>query len=114
VAHLRTNRQVEHANDMILQGPNTRIFNELNKFGKRWLTKLPSVIWSVRTTLSWATGFTPFFLVYGVDAILPTDLEHDSSRLRAYNKHNNQVNREGSLEQLEEAQDVALLHSARY
>jgi transposase InsO family protein len=73
VARPRTNGQVEHANGMILQGLKPRIFNKLNKFGRRWLTKLPSVIWSLRTTPSRVTGFTPFFLVYGAEAILPTD-----------------------------------------
>jgi hypothetical protein len=34
--------------------------------------------------------------------------------LRAYNKHNNQVKREDSLDQLQKARDVALLHSAKY
>jgi hypothetical protein len=29
------------------------------------------VVWSLRTTPSRATGFTPFFLVYGAEAILP-------------------------------------------
>ena len=56
----------------------------MNKFGRRWLTELPSVIWSLRTTPSRATGFTPFFLVYGAEAILPTDLEYGSPRLKAY------------------------------
>jgi hypothetical protein len=69
---------------MILQGLKPRIFNDLNKLGRRWLVELPLVIWSLRTTPSRATGFTPFFLVYGVEAILPTDLEHGSPRLRAY------------------------------
>jgi hypothetical protein len=45
--------------------------------------ELPSVVWSLRTTLSRATGFTPFFLVYGVEAVLPTDLEYGSPRTRA-------------------------------
>ena len=66
---------------MTLQGLKPRIFNELKKFDKRWLNELPSVIWNLRTTLSQATGFMPFFLVYGAKAILPTDLEHASSRL---------------------------------
>jgi hypothetical protein len=114
VAHSRKNGQVERANDMILKGLKPRIFNELNKFSRRWLSELPSVIWSLRTTLSRATGFTPFFLVYGAKDILPTNLEHGSPRLRAYNDLNNQVNREDSLDQLEEARDVALLHSVRY
>jgi transposase InsO family protein len=57
VAHPQTNGQIERANGMILQGLKPRIFDRLNKSG--W--KL--VIWSLRTTPSRATGFTPFFLV---------------------------------------------------
>jgi hypothetical protein len=114
VAHPMTNGQVEHANDMILQGLKPRIYNDLNKFGRRWMKELPSVVWSLRTTPSRATGFTPFFLVYGVEAILPTDLEYGSPRMRAYDDRSNRTNREDSLDQLEEARDMALLHSARY
>jgi hypothetical protein len=99
---------------MILQGLKPRIYNDLNKFGKRWMKGLPSVVWSLRTTPSRATGFTPFFLVYGAEAILPTDLEYGSPRTRAYTDQSNQANREDSLDQLEEARDKALLHSARY
>lgn len=114
VAHPRTNGQVEHANGMILQGLKPRIYNELKKFGKRWLKELSSVVLSLRTTPSRATRFTPFFLVYGAKAILPTDLEYGSPRLKAYSDQSNQIGRENSLDQLEEARDVALLHSARY
>jgi hypothetical protein len=85
------NGQVERANDMILQGLKPRIYNDLNKFGKRWMKELPSVVWSLRTTLSRATGFTPFFLVYGAEAILPTDLEYGSPRTRAYADQSNQA-----------------------
>ena len=114
VAHPQTNGQVERANGMILQGLKPRIFNKLNKFGRRWLTELPSVIWSLRTTPSRATGFTPFFLVYGVEAVLPTDLEYGLLRLKAYQEQQNQQAHEDSLDQVDEARDVALLHSARY
>jgi hypothetical protein len=88
------NGQVERANGMILQGLKPRIYNDLNKFGRRWMKELPSVVWSLRTTPSWATGFTPFFLVYGPEAILPTDLEYSSPRMRAYNDRSNQTSRE--------------------
>jgi transposase InsO family protein len=114
VAHPTTNGQVERANGMILQGLKPRIYNDLNKFGRRWMKELPSVVWSLRTTPSRATGFTPFFLVYGAEAILPTDLEYGSPRTRAYDDRSNRTNREDSLDQLEEARDMALLHSARY
>jgi transposase InsO family protein len=114
VAHPMTNGQVERANGMILQGLKPRIYNDLNKFGKRWMKELPLVVWSLRTTPSRATGFTPFFLVYGAEAILPTDLEYGSPRMRAYTDQSHQVSREDSLDQLEEARNKALLHSARY
>jgi transposase InsO family protein len=113
VAHPMTNGQVERTNGMILQGLKPRIYNDLNKFGKR-IKELPSVVWSLRMTPSRSTGFSPFFLVYGAEAILPTDLEYGSSRTKAYDDQSNQTNREDSLDQLEEARDVALLHSARY
>jgi transposase InsO family protein len=98
VAHPMANGQVERANSMILQGLKPRIYNDLNKFGKRWMKKLPSVVWSLRTMPSRATGFSPFFLVYGVEAVLPTDLEYGSPRTRAYDDQSNQTSQEDSLD----------------
>ena len=46
--------------------------------------------------------------------MLPMDLEYGSPRLKAYQEQQNQQAREDSLDQVDEAQDVALLHSARY
>jgi transposase InsO family protein len=103
IAHPKTNGQVERANGMVLQGLMLRIFDKLNKHGKKWATKLPSVLWSLRTMPSRAMGFTPFFLVYGSEAMLPTDVEYGSPRLRAYNEQNNDAARENALDQLEEA-----------
>jgi transposase InsO family protein len=48
VAHPMTNGQVERANGMILQGLMSRIYDDLNKFDKRWMKELPSVVWSLR------------------------------------------------------------------
>jgi transposase InsO family protein len=114
VAHPMTNGQVERANGMLLQGLKPRIYNDLNKFGRRWMKELPSVVWSLRTTPSRATGFSPFFLVYGAEEILPTDLEYGSPRTKAYDDRSNQTSREDSLDQLEEDRDVTLLHSVWY
>jgi hypothetical protein len=44
VAHPMMNGQVERANGMILQGLKPRIYNDLNKFGKRWMKELPLVV----------------------------------------------------------------------
>jgi hypothetical protein len=71
-------------------------------------------MWSLRTTPSRATGFTPFFLVHGAEAVLPTDLEYGSLRVRGYDESTNQRAREDSLDQLDEVHLVALMHSTRY
>jgi hypothetical protein len=99
---------------MILQGLKPRIFDRLNKSGRKWLQELSLVIWSLKTTPSGATGFTSFFLVYGAEVVLPTDLEYRSPKVKGYNENANQRAREDSLEQLDEARTVALMHSARY
>jgi hypothetical protein len=114
VAHPQTNDQVEHANGMILQGLKPRIFDRMNKSGRKWLQELWSVVWSFRTTPSKATGCTPFFLVYGAEAVLHTDLEYWSPKVKCYNENANQRAREDSLDQLDEARTVAFMHSARY
>jgi hypothetical protein len=54
-------------------------------------------VWSHRTTPSKATGFTPFFLIHGAEAVLPMDLEYGSPRVRGYDEDANQQAREDSL-----------------
>jgi hypothetical protein len=56
----------------------------------------------------------PFFMVYRSEAILPTDLEYGAPRIRAYDDQGNQTSLEDAMDQLEEARDVALLHSTKY
>jgi transposase InsO family protein len=109
VAHPKTNGQVERANVMILEGLKPRIFKRLDKFRARWVAELPSVLWSLWTTLCRATGFTPFFMVHGSEAVLPTDIDYDSPRERAYTEEGNQVALEDVIDQLNEARDVVLL-----
>jgi hypothetical protein len=83
---------------MILQGLKPRIFNPSKKFAGRWVAELPAVVWSLRMTPSRATSFTPFFMVYGSEAVLPTDLDYGAPRVRAYDEH-------GSEAYLEDAMD---------
>jgi hypothetical protein len=56
----------------------------------------------------------PFFMVHGSEEVLPTDIDYDSPRVRAYTKEGNQVALEDAINQLDEARDVALLRSAKY
>jgi hypothetical protein len=97
---------------MVLQGIKPKIFNKHNKFGGRWVVELPTMLWSLRTTLSRATGYTPFFMVYGAEAVLPTDLDYGAPRVMIYKEQEANAFLEDAMDQLDEACDVAFLHSA--
>jgi hypothetical protein len=72
IAHPPCNDQVEHANGLVLQAIKDLIFDDASNYATQWLAELPHVIWGLRTQVSSATGFSPFFLIYGSEAILPT------------------------------------------
>jgi transposase InsO family protein len=72
VAHLRVNGQVERANRMILETLRKKVFDKNEKLVGKWIRELPYVVWSLRTQPSRALyETTPFFMVYGSEAILP-------------------------------------------
>jgi hypothetical protein len=53
-------------------------------------------------------------MVHGFEAVLPTDIDYGSPRVRAYTEEGNQVALEDAIDQLDEARDVALLRSTKY
>jgi hypothetical protein len=53
-------------------------------------------------------------MVYGAEAILPTNLDHGAPRVMQYREQEAKEYLEDALDQLDEARDVALLHSAKY
>jgi hypothetical protein len=81
VAHPRCNVQVERANGIILESFKDRIYDDTSNYATRWLVELPHVIWGLRTQVSSAMGFSPFYLVYGSEAVLPTDVAFRAPRI---------------------------------
>ena len=114
IAHPRSNGPAERANAEVLRGLNTRTFEKLHKCGMRWIDELPTVLWSIRTTPNRATGQTPFALVYGAEAVLPTELIYGSPRVLAYDELEQEQLRQDGAMLLEEdhLQDAVL--AARY
>ena len=60
------------------------------------------------------TGFTPFFLVYGAEAVIPTDIEFDLPCVMMYAEAEAREAREDGIDMLEEAHLLALSRSAIY
>jgi hypothetical protein len=77
VRNLESNGLVERANDIIMTGIMKLIFNQPR--GK-WSEELIKVVWSHNTTISRSTGFTPFKLLFGDEAITPEEAKAGSIR----------------------------------
>jgi hypothetical protein len=114
VAHPRCNGQVERANGMVLQAIKDRIFDDASNYATQWLAELQHVIWGLRTQVSSATGFSPFFLVYGAEAILPTDVAFGAPRIQFYEEGEAEQTRRVNLDSLEEQRLAAIIRQARH
>jgi hypothetical protein len=86
----------------------------LHRAAGAWAEELPSMLWSLWTTPNRSTGLTPFFLVYGAEAILPSDVQYDSPRVEAYEEEDAEASRQLSMDLLEEERDLAAQRSAIY
>ena len=98
----------------MLRGLRTKTFDKLHKSGRRWIDELPAVLWSIRTTPNRATGQTPFALVYGAEAVLPTKLTYGSPQVLAYDKLEQEKLRQDDATLLEEDRLRAAVRAARY
>jgi hypothetical protein len=77
VYHPQSSGVVEHANGKIFSAIKKRLLDD--KKGK-WADQLPEVVWALNMTECRATGFTPFRLMYGSEAMTPQELKHGSPR----------------------------------
>jgi hypothetical protein len=102
VAHPRCNGQVKRANGMVLQALKDRIYDDSSNYATQWLAKLSHVIWGLRTQVSSATGFSPFFLVYRSEVVLPTDVSFGTPRIQFYEEGEVEQTRRIDLDSLEE------------
>ncbi|KAE8685499.1 BTB/POZ domain-containing protein SETH6 [Hibiscus syriacus] len=72
----KMNGAVEAANKNI-----KRIITKTTETYKDWHEKLPFALYAYRTTVQTSTGATPFSLVYGMEAVLPIEVEIPSLRI---------------------------------
>ena len=66
------------------------------------MDELPSILWGLRTAPNRSTKFSPFFLVYGIEAVLLSDLKHNAPRISQYTEAEAEVARQDGVDLLEE------------
>ncbi|RVW15703.1 Retrovirus-related Pol polyprotein from transposon 17.6 [Vitis vinifera] len=71
-----TNGAVEAANKNI-----KKILRKMVETSRDWPEKLPFALWAYRTSFRTSTGATPYSLVYGMEAVLPVEIEMGSLRV---------------------------------
>jgi hypothetical protein len=105
---------VERANGLILAGLKPRLYEELEDYGSKWIEELPKVVWGLRTQVSRATGYSPFFLIYGSEAVLLADLIWTSLKIEQYEEGEVEHTQRLELNSTKEVRVNATLQSARY
>jgi hypothetical protein len=105
---------VEKANGLVCAGIKKRLEDRLHAAKGNWPEELPSVLWSLRTTPNTSTKYTPFFMVYGSEAVLPHDVRFEAPRVRAYTEARSTTALEDDGDLIDEARDIAAARSAVY
>jgi hypothetical protein len=99
---------------MVLDALKKRLHDAANTKGGKWIKELPNTLWGLRTQASKPTGQSPYFLVYGSEAILPVVVMWDSPAVEQYDEGISEDSRRVDIDGLEEARCAALVQSARY
>jgi hypothetical protein len=99
---------------MVLQAVKDRIFDDASQYTTRWHAELPHDIWGLRTQVSSVTGYSSFFLVYGSEAVLPTDVAFGAPRIQHYEEGAAEETRTVDLDSIEEHRVAAMMRHTQY
>jgi transposase InsO family protein len=114
VAHPKSNGQVKKANGLVCGGLKKRLLRPLKRAAGTWVEELPSVLWSLLTMPNSSMGYTSFFLLFGAEAVLPTDVRYSAPRVVTYVEEDTDKALADTQDLLDEARDVALIRSVVY
>jgi hypothetical protein len=90
-----------------------RMFHDLEAKRRNWHKDLPSVIWTLHTSVNRATRDTLFYLVYGADAVPLPEIFLESARVE-HNEADQDEARELDSNLLEEKCNKALANMQKY
>jgi hypothetical protein len=99
---------------MILDALKKRLYRENDKAPGRWLKELPAMVWGLRTQPSRKTGASPYFIVYGAEAVLTADIAFRSVRVENFDEDKSDEARELEVNCSEERQLDSCVRTAKY
>ncbi|XP_070049251.1 uncharacterized protein [Nicotiana tomentosiformis] len=106
--HPSANGQAESTNKVIIQNLKKRLEAAKGK----WPEELPGVLWAYRKMAKSSTGETLFSLVYGVEALIPVEVEEPTLRYFQANEGANNKEILVNLELLDERRELAYIRMA--
>ena len=99
---------------MIIDALKKRLYTENDRAPGRWMKELPAVVWGLRTQASRNTGVSPYFMVYGTEAALPSDVTFGSPRVENFDQSSADIAREPEIKCMEEKRLISCLRTAKY
>jgi len=105
VEHPQTYGQVELANRVLLRGLKRR----LEKAKGTWAEEVPRIVWAYHPTPQSTTGETPFSLVYGLDAMIPIEIQESSPQFQSFVAEESNEERMVNLDLLDEVREEAMI-----
>jgi hypothetical protein len=99
---------------MIVDALKMRLYKENDKAAGRWMKELSAVVWGLRTQPSWNTGVSPYFMIYGAEAVLPTDIKFGSPRVERFDQFSADNTREVEINCTEEKRLDSCVRTTKY
>ena len=110
VAHPQSNGQVEVTNRTIVDGIKKKLASAKGK----WAELLDEVLWAYRVTPRAATKRSPYEMTFGMEAMTPVEMLHNSPRVVSYAEDENLQTKQQKLDELEDLRMEARLRIAEF
>ena len=94
----QSNGQVEATNKTLISA----LKKMLKKTKRRWVDEPPGVLWTYKMTPGRPTWTTPFALVYGMDAVIPTEIGMPTTRTTIQGQRDEKQELERQLDWVDE------------
>ncbi|XP_074277405.1 uncharacterized protein LOC141601043 [Silene latifolia] len=94
--------------------PAEPLHQKLEEIGGKLAEELPLVLWADKTTPKVATGQTPFSLVFGAEAVIPSEVRVPTHRYGCITEDRSQVEMASNLDTIDELRTSARIRMASY